>query len=188
MTHYAHTAQLPDGSPDSNESHWQPLRTHRPTHPGHLDNVADLAAKFAAAFGAADWARLAGRWHDLGKYSAEFQRYLLAAGGAAIHLEERPEISAKIDHSTAGAQHATHELQLFGPILAYLIAGHPPVFPTVRTQPPPAWRSASERASPLSTVPQSHFSRCPRLRPGLPVPLSLPAMLSAFFFAWLSPR
>ncbi len=33
---YAHTAQLPDGSPDPDESHWQPLATH-------LGNVAALA-------------------------------------------------------------------------------------------------------------------------------------------------
>ena len=42
MTFYAHTAQLTDGSPDPDESHWQPLADH-------LRNVADLAAAFAAS-------------------------------------------------------------------------------------------------------------------------------------------
>ncbi len=117
MTDYAHTATFPDGSPDPNRDHWQPLEEH-------LQNVANRAAEFACAFNGAEWARLAGLWHDLGKYSVEFQTYLGAAGGADVHLEERPEISAKVDHSTAGAQHAAHALKLFGPLLAYLIAGH----------------------------------------------------------------
>jgi CRISPR-associated endonuclease/helicase Cas3 len=121
MPHYAHSATHPDGSP-ALETEWQPLADH-------LRNVADLAAGFAAPFGAGDWARLAGQWHDLGKYSAEFQAYLRAAGGTETHLEERPEVSAKIDHSTAGAQHAARELKLFGPLLAYLIAGHHAGFP-----------------------------------------------------------
>ncbi|WP_414664406.1 CRISPR-associated endonuclease Cas3'' [Horticoccus sp. 23ND18S-11] len=117
MTFYAHTATRPDGTPDPNREHWQRLDDH-------LHNVSAEAARFAAAFNAADWARLAGLWHDLGKYSAEFQSYLCAAGGADAHLEERPEIAAKVDHSTAGSQQAARELKLFGRLLAYLIAGH----------------------------------------------------------------
>lgn len=118
MIYHAHTAQQPDGCPDPDKSHWQPLAAH-------LDQVAAQAASFADAFGAADWARLAGLWHDLGKYSVEFQRYLASAGGADAHLEERPEISAKVDHSTAGAQHAHAAVSRgYGTLLAYLIAGH----------------------------------------------------------------
>lgn len=117
MISYAHTATHADGSPDTNLDRWQPLLDH-------LTNVSDNAACFASAFNADEWARLAGYWHDLGKYSAEFQSYLRAAGGSEAHLEERPEISAKVDHSTAGSQHAARELKLFGPLLAYLIAGH----------------------------------------------------------------
>jgi CRISPR-associated endonuclease/helicase Cas3 len=117
MIPYAHTATKPDGAPNPDRSKWQPLDEH-------LRNVADGAARFGGAFNAADWARCAGQWHDLGKYSAEFQSYLAAAGGAEVHLEEHPEIAAKVDHSSAGAQHAVRELKLFGPLLAYLIAGH----------------------------------------------------------------
>ena len=40
LTFYAHTAQLPDGSPDPDESHWQPLHTTDPARPDHLDSVA----------------------------------------------------------------------------------------------------------------------------------------------------
>jgi CRISPR-associated endonuclease/helicase Cas3 len=34
-----------------------------------LRAVADLAGEFASTFGHSDWGRLAGLWHDLGKYS-----------------------------------------------------------------------------------------------------------------------
>ena len=40
----------------------------------HLNGTAELSGKFAAAFGAEDQGRLAGLVHDLGKYSAAFQR------------------------------------------------------------------------------------------------------------------
>ena len=34
----------------------------------HLENVAEMARKFANEFGAGDWGYLAGLWHDLGEY------------------------------------------------------------------------------------------------------------------------
>jgi len=42
----------------------------------HLRGTAERAAEFAAEFGCAGWGRLAGLWHDLGKYSDDFQRYV----------------------------------------------------------------------------------------------------------------
>lgn len=56
----------------------------------HLIEVARRAADNAAPFGSQDWARLAGLWHDLGKYRPAFQRYLRAANGIAAedaHIE-----------------------------------------------------------------------------------------------------
>jgi CRISPR-associated endonuclease/helicase Cas3 len=44
--------------------------------PTHAAAVAERAREFAAVFGAEDWGELLGRWHDLGKRSAEFQDYL----------------------------------------------------------------------------------------------------------------
>ncbi|MBI4660122.1 MAG: hypothetical protein HY735_14880 [Verrucomicrobia bacterium] len=41
MKFYAHTATLPDGSPDRDPSRWQPLSAH-------LRNVAERAREFAA--------------------------------------------------------------------------------------------------------------------------------------------
>jgi CRISPR-associated endonuclease/helicase Cas3 len=84
----------------------------------HLENVAGIASSFAEAFHARDWVRLGSLWHDLGKYSVEFQRYLLSGGRGSLG----PFV--KVDHSTAGAQHAARELPLFGALLAYGIAGH----------------------------------------------------------------
>ena len=43
----------------------------------HLQNVADKAAEFTKVFGAEEWGRQVGLWHDIGKASKEFQQYLL---------------------------------------------------------------------------------------------------------------
>ena len=44
----------------------------------HLTGVADLAGRFAAAFGEEEMGRLLGLYHDVGKYSREFQAYIRA--------------------------------------------------------------------------------------------------------------
>lgn len=63
---YAHTlANRP-------ESDWEPLSRH-------LEEVADLAAHFASAFGAREWGLAAGLLHDVDKQSAAFQAYLRAS-------------------------------------------------------------------------------------------------------------
>ena len=89
----------------------------------HLRGVGQRAEEFARVFGSGDWARVAGLWHDLGKYSAEFQQRIKSVSGydAEAHLEGS---AGRVDHSTAGAQHATCQFGLLGRILAYLIAGH----------------------------------------------------------------
>lgn len=74
----------------------------------HLHNTAVLAAGFGKAFGAAEQAYLAGMLHDIGKYSAAFQRRL--AGSAE-----------RVDHSTAGAKEAFARRQ---PEVAFAVAGH----------------------------------------------------------------
>lgn len=91
----------------------------------HLRGVAVMAADFASAFESTDWANIAGLWHDLGKYSAEFQRYIKSVSGydrANAHIEGGAP--SRVDHSTAGAIHAVRQFGAHGRILAYLIAGH----------------------------------------------------------------
>ncbi|NIR63793.1 MAG: CRISPR-associated endonuclease Cas3'', partial [Aliifodinibius sp.] len=70
-----------------------------------------------------DWASLAGLWHDLGKYSADFQNYIRSASGfeADAHIENVP---GRVNHSSAGALHAVQKFGDLGRILAYCIAGH----------------------------------------------------------------
>ena len=74
----------------------------------HLHGTGELAAGFAAPFGASDEARAAGLLHDIGKYSAAFQQRIR---GSAV----------SVDHSTAGAQEALKHGDLPA---ALAIAGH----------------------------------------------------------------
>ncbi len=109
--YYAHTAEDAAGNrlPESS-GQWQPLAAH-------LRNVAELAAKFAAPFGASGEAHLAGLLHDLGKYADRFQARL-----------RDPSIHG-INHWAAGAVHAF----LSGrPIVAFPIDGHHTGLPAAR--------------------------------------------------------
>jgi CRISPR-associated endonuclease/helicase Cas3 len=113
----AHVRQLPDGV-------WLEHGLSE-----HSQGVADKAGTFAGHFGSADWARVAGLWHDLGKYREKFQRYIKSVSGyekkydSEAHIKDE-EAPGRVDHSTAGAIHAVETLGLNGRILAYLIAGH----------------------------------------------------------------
>ncbi len=132
---YAHTA--PEGLP------WEPLFTPEcaalgggacdacerldPSH-GHLNKVAWWTANFAGEMfpngseesrAVRQWGYLAGLWHDLGKFAPEWQHYLGSKSD-----EHRDEISERIDHSTAGAQHAVQTGNILGHLLAFSIAGH----------------------------------------------------------------
>ena len=81
--YYAHSLQ---GRP---KSKWQRLEAH-------LGQTARLASTFGEPFGSADWTRLAGLWHDLGKYLPEFQRKMDHAGTS--------KAEAHVDHSIVGAK------------------------------------------------------------------------------------
>lgn len=89
----------------------------------HLQEVARRAGEAAKVFDSEDWAKLAGLWHDLGKYREQFQKYIKSVSGydAEAHIEGTP---GRVDHSTVGAIYAIDKLGLQGHILAYLIAGH----------------------------------------------------------------
>ncbi|MDD1686104.1 MAG: CRISPR-associated helicase Cas3' [Methanoregula sp.] len=99
---YAHSTS------NSDKSEWQALKDH-------LTNVATCSQNFANDFNAGDLAYTSGLLHDLGKYSAEFQKRL---EGEKNH----------VDHSTAGTIEA---IRLFkekqsaaGLLFAYIVAGH----------------------------------------------------------------
>lgn len=98
MLFYAHSAKnLP-------ESQWQTLYNH-------LSQVGEIAAGFAAIFGAQEIACYTGELHDLGKYTPEFAACL--RGGKAV------------DHATAGAKVAVERFgDKAGKLMAFCIAGH----------------------------------------------------------------
>ncbi len=73
----------------------------------HLLGTAALAEVFAQTFGGGEQAKLAGKLHDIGKYSREFQH----------RLEGGP----KVDHSTAGGKESFQLRQLEA---AFAVMGH----------------------------------------------------------------
>lgn len=74
MDHLAHVKQRDDGTWDCH-----PLEAH-------LLSVSSIAGEFTAIFAAAEWARLAGLWHDLGKYQPEFQKSIRSINGFYAHI------------------------------------------------------------------------------------------------------
>ncbi|MEJ1408838.1 MAG: CRISPR-associated helicase Cas3' [Candidatus Sedimenticola sp. (ex Thyasira tokunagai)] len=108
---------------------WEPLLNSD----GHLEAVSQKAQVFSElAFhsfpgGAVFWTQLSqavASWHDLGKFSEEFQNYLKIASttGDDTHTGE---MKGRVDHTSAGAQHAISVLPSpMGAMAAYLIAGH----------------------------------------------------------------
>ncbi len=98
----------------------EPLYT-RPgerTMPGHLNVVADLCGTFASRLSVSNnelWRNVGyvtGLWHDLGKWSREFQSYIRG---------NKPKGG---DHSTAGAIYASKHFPILGNLIGYAIAGH----------------------------------------------------------------
>lgn len=110
MTYYAHS-----GTP-GDKSDWQSL-------PDHLCAVAELAVGFGAPMGLSGPARIAGLFHDLGKYSRDFQRRLDGE-------------SVQVDHSTAGAAVLMELAQgvdrAIAEPVAYAILGHHSGLPDMR--------------------------------------------------------
>ena len=94
---YAHSL------PDTPTDRWHGLQRH-------LEDTAALAEMFAAAF-APGWGRLAGLWHDAGKYQKVFQQH--------IGADPDYDCNNRVDHSSVGALMAEKTVAL-----ALVIAGH----------------------------------------------------------------
>jgi CRISPR-associated endonuclease/helicase Cas3 len=85
----------------------------------HLKGTSSLAEKFASKFNNPGWGKLLGLWHDLGKYSDEFQEYIRKNTGY-----EEGEKLGKNDHTSAAAILAREILPDHWPPVSYCIAGH----------------------------------------------------------------
>lgn len=77
----------------------------------HATGTAELAGAFAESFGKKDWGYCCGMLHDIGKYSAAFQKKI------------QENSLRHVDHSTAGAQLCVEKGGLYS-FLGYCIAGH----------------------------------------------------------------
>jgi CRISPR-associated endonuclease/helicase Cas3 len=109
---YAHTDPEEPFTLPEDGANWQPLLNH-------LQNTAELTRTFAESYNAVDWGYLAGLWHDIGKYSDEFQRKLRDSADA--HIEQ----TSRVQHAIVGAQQSFDKWDKGeGKLLAYVIAGH----------------------------------------------------------------
>ncbi len=97
----------------------------------HLRSVERCARDFADKFGAGDCGRLAGLWHDLGKFQPAFQSYIRRDSGFDPEAHLEGSVPGRVDHSSVGALHAVAHLgknggrgAAIGKLLAYVIAGH----------------------------------------------------------------
>lgn len=105
---YAHTPV--------NSEHWHDLVTH-------LERTAEAAAENAAKFGAGELGRLAGLWHDLGKFNPEFQKYLRRCHEAT--LDGGPAPRKGVPHAIYGAALARESVGMLAPVLYGHHAGLP---------------------------------------------------------------
>lgn len=85
----------------------------------HLNGVSKLAKQFASEFGENDIGKIVGLYHDIGKYSKEFQKYI------------RQESKQKVDHSTAGARELFKVRSVSNLIAAFCISGHHSGIPNI---------------------------------------------------------
>lgn len=182
MDFFAHT------DPNSSDSRsWEPLFTPFGEQPdqcqgnacekcerldrfhGHLNKVAFWAGRFAEEMFpsaspqskvAREWGYLAGLWHDLGKFSEKWQRYLRTKSD--IHSDE---VVGKMDHATAGAKHAVTVFPVIGHILAFAIAGHHSGLLDTISENACQEKRLDQCVPDLSRIPSSILDRC---QPSLP--------------------
>ncbi len=152
--YYAHSdLNYPGRGPEEPEVRWQRLEDH-------LRQTSELAGDFARWFGTEEWGRVAGLWHDLGKFHETFQQRL---NGADVAIE----------HAGAGALWAFKQDSNRGMPLAFVIAGHHSGLPNLKT---------ADEGTPLLERLRRNEPLLAECRSNIPVPLltgDLPEMPTA---------
>lgn len=149
MQCYAHSKE---NEPPEN---WQPLEEH-------LEQVAQLAARFAAPFGGEEWAYLAGLWHDLGKGTFPWQSFIRRANGVVDEFAQFYE--GHPTHADVGAQGLFEYSEQAGKLMAYCIAGHHGGLPNWSDSKQSALKSRLKKSHPAVQLPVS----VPEFPEGLP--------------------
>ena len=97
----------------------------------HLYGVSALASSFAKDDDMKAWLEDIGWFHDLGKYSSQFQIHIRKNSGYEENIEKflvltNGVVKNKVAHSTAGAIQAIKNFpkNFVGILEAYIIAGH----------------------------------------------------------------
>lgn len=103
MTAFAHSRA------NAGEESWELLEEH-------LQKVADLARDFAAEFDSSDWGRLAGMWHDVGKFRPEFQRRIRGSGEQAPHASVGAALADSQNLRPLASAIAGHHAGLANPV------------------------------------------------------------------------
>ena len=107
MCYIAHIKSL-----GNSEFELQPLEDH-------LKGTALLSERFASRFNDKEWGKLVGLWHDLGKYSDEFQDYIKKNSGY-----EEGEKSGKTDHTSEQPQFSGQKNPTCNNAAYLMCAGH----------------------------------------------------------------
>ena len=90
----------------------------------HLKTTGSLCQKFALSFDASDLMLQIGLLHDIGKYSDEFQDYLIKCDQFENKkLEKRPK-RGSAHHKETGGCFAIGQNQKYGEFIAACIYGH----------------------------------------------------------------